>query len=526
MTVVCFELLSPAGPAVPSMPLLHHQRNRNGSPAPRSRVWLLSLLGLTDVLFLAVGLFAGQRIGAGAGSVALTLAGSLVMGGHLLALYLGGAYTSLPPRMRLRDFIDLGGRLLGAWGLLVGVASLGFPSILPSASILFICGLVGVVGALGSRALLHRLLAKPPSPSADASPPPVHLDDLVSRTSLQIDPAALRRTLSEQTVLVTGAGGSIGAELCTQLLRLNPARLVLVDVSEHNLYQLERRLRPSAEDDTLEFCLGDVRDQTVMNGLMAREQPDLVFHTAAYKHVPLLERHPAEAFRNNTMATVHLLRLCERHGVDQFVFVSTDKAVRPTSVLGATKQQAEWYVRTASAAMQSATVRFGNVFGSQGSVVPRFETALSAGSPLPVTHPDMERYFMTSGEACRLLLHTLLLDSHPTYILRMGDPIRIQWLAERLIERRYPDVNPASMIEYVGRRPGEKLSEDLVQDEETVHSTSHPSILGLDAPAPYRRETLDAHFQHLQDLCDPVHGSREQLRKRLLDTQPVAPSAL
>jgi FlaA1/EpsC-like NDP-sugar epimerase len=481
------------------------------------------------VLLLFVGLLAGQRIWAGAWSVPSTfewiLAHSPVMGVHLLALYLGGAYTSLPPRTRLRNFIDLGGHLLGAWGLLFGVSSLVAHPALPPSSLLFVGGLVGVGGALGSRALLHRLLA-PASPSADTSSPAVRLDDLVSRTPLQINSSALRSALSEQTVLVTGAGGSIGAELSAQLLALNPARLVLVDVSEHNLYQLERRLQSSGRDDPLEFCIADVRDETVMDGLMAREQPDLVFHTAAYKHVPLLERHPAEAFRNNTMATVHLLRLCEHHDVDQFVFVSTDKAVRPTSVLGATKQQAEWYVRTASNTLQSATVRFGNVFGSQGSVVPRFEAALAAGRPLPVTHPDMERYFMTSGEACRLLLHTLLLDTHPTYILRMGDPIRIQWLAERLIERWYPDVNPASMIKYVGRRPGEKLSEDLVQDEETVHSTSHPSILGLDAPAPYRRETLDAHFQHLQDLCDPVHGSREQLRKALLEAQPVAPSTL
>jgi FlaA1/EpsC-like NDP-sugar epimerase len=222
------------------------------------------------------------------------------------------------------------------------------------------------------------------------------------------------------------------------------------------------------------------------------------------------------------MATVHLLRLCERHDVGQFVFVSTDKAVNPSSVLGATKQRAEWYVRTAPASMRSTTVRFGNVFGSQGSVVPRFQEKLAAREPLPVTHPDMERYFMTSRDACALLLQTILLNTYPTYMLRMGEPVRIQWLAERLIERWYPDADPDALIEYVGQRPGEKLSEDLAQAEESVHPTSHPSILGLDAPVPHSRDALEAHFRHLQSLCDPVRGSRAQLRARLLDTQPSA----
>lgn len=381
-----------------------------------------------------------------------------------------------------------------------------------------------LVGLIGYRALLLLHFSETSCPPVDLSSPSsfptVRLDDLVPREPIDVDRSALRNLLSDQTVLVTGAGGSIGAELCAQLLTLNPFRLVLLDVSEHNLYQLETSLRSETYDGALEFCIGDVRDESVMDGLLAREQPDVVVHTAAYKHLPLMERHPAEAFRNNTMATVHLLRLCERHDVDQFVFVSTDKAVHPTSVLGATKQRAEWYVRTAPPSIQSTTVRFGNVFGSQGSVVPRFEKKLAAGDPLPVTHPDMERYFMTSGEACGLLLQTLLLDEFPTYFLRMGEPMQIQWLAERLVERRYPDVDPTAMIEYVGRRPGEKLSEDLVEDDESVHSTDHPSILGLDAPVPYSRDALEAHFKDLQELCNPSRGSREQLRTLLLNTHP------
>jgi FlaA1/EpsC-like NDP-sugar epimerase len=233
-----------------------------------------------------------------------------------------------------------------------------------------------------------------------------------------------------------------------------------------------------------------------------------------------MERHPAEAFRNNTQASVNLLTLCEEHDVDQFVFVSTDKAVNPASVLGATKQLAEWYVRTGAGATRCSTVRFGNVFGTQGSVVPRFEENLAEGRPLPITHPDMERYFMSPEEACGLILQTLLLDAHPTYIFRMGDPIRIQWLAERLIEHWYPHVDPETMIEYVGRRPGEKMSEDLVADGETAHPTDHPSIVGLNGSIPYSRAELDAHLQRLQSVSSPMRESREKLRKLLLNTHP------
>jgi FlaA1/EpsC-like NDP-sugar epimerase len=270
----------------------------------------------------------------------------------------------------------------------------------------------------------------------------------------------------------------------------------------------------------------DVRDSALMGDLFTRLQPDVVLHTAAYKHVPLMERHPAEAFRNNTEASVNLLTLCEQHEVDQFVFVSTDKAVNPSSVLGATKQLAEWYVRTGTGAPQCRTVRFGNVFGTQGSVVPRFEEKLADGEPLPITHPEMERYFMSSEEACGLILQTLLLNAHPTYIFRMGDPVSIQWLAERLINHWYPHVDPETMIEYVGRRPGEKMSEELVADDETVHPTDHPSIVGLEAPVPHPRPVLDAHLQRLQSVASPTYESREQLRTLLLKTQPDDQTAM
>ena len=489
---------------------------------------------LPDALMLYAGLFVGHRICFDTWLLPQPTEWSatiyIVLGVYGVMLVASGAYRRPPSQMDVSEFASMGLYLVGAWALSVTVTYIVHPSNLPPRTMMTVHGLVVLVGVLGSRAVLNQLFMSLAYTSDDNAVTPgsrcsVRLEDLVSRNPVDIDDSALRDFLSDRTVLVTGAGGSIGSELCDQLLRLNPFRLVLVDVSEHNLYQLERALRGRSYDGDLEFCIADVRDETVMNGLMRREQPDVVFHTAAYKHVPLMERHPAEAFRNNTMATVHLLRLCERHDVEEFVFVSTDKAVEPTSVLGATKQQAEWYVRTAPPSMNTTIVRFGNVFGSQGSVVPRFEEKLAAGEPVPITHPDMERYFMSAPEAARLLLQTLLLDAYSTYILKMGEPIRIEWLAERLIERRYPDVDPKSMIEYVGRRPGEKLSERLSDAEESIHSTSHPRILGLDGSIPHDRSELEGHFQHLQTLCDPDHGSQEHLRKVLLNAEATTASS-
>jgi FlaA1/EpsC-like NDP-sugar epimerase len=491
---------------------------------------LSPFLLLPDLLILYFGLLVGHKIRFGNWLLPhiteWSLAAFIILGVYVVALLSSGIYTMDPRDMHLDEFIDVGGRLVGAWVLSIAFTYVTNPANLPPRGMMASHGLVSLVGVLGLRAVLRRALEYASGPSTDGddallSRPNVQLSDLISRTPVPVDRPALRDFLSDRTVLVTGAGGSIGSELSAQLLDLNPFRLVLVDVSEHNLYQLERSLRSRSYDGDLEFCIADVRDETVTNGLMAREQPDVVLHTAAYKHVPLMERHPAEAFRNNTMATVHLLRLSEQHNVEQFTFVSTDKAVEPSSVLGATKQLAEWYVRTAPDTMQSTIVRFGNVFGSQGSVVPRFEEKLAAGDALPITHPDMERYFMTSGEACRLILQTLLFNTYPIHILKMGDPVRIQWLAEQLIERYYPHVDPESMIEFVGRRPGEKLSEQLTHDNETVHATTHPSILGLNAPIPYSRTELENHFRQLQALCDPAQVSREQLRQRLLKGTPT-----
>lgn len=492
------------------------------------RAQLPVLLVIPDAVILYGGLLLGYKIRLGEWlwphSTEWGVASLTAVAVYLIALVASGVYRMDPRTMHLDEVLRIGGWLVGAWGLSITLTYAMDPAAMPPRSVMAVLGLVALVGVLGLRAVLRRLLENGTDRSSEPATGPtsteLRLEDLVPRDPVSVDRPALRDFLSDRTVLVTGAGGSIGSELSRQLIDLHPFRLACVDVSEHNLYRLEMSLRAERYDGDLDFCIADVRDASIMDGLFRSLRPDVVIHTAAYKHVPLMERHPVEAFRNNTTATVSLLDLCEEHEVDEFMFVSTDKAVNPTSVLGATKQLAEWYVRTGEGPTRCTTVRFGNVFGTQGSVVPRFEEKLAAGEPLPVTHPEMERYFMSSEEACNLLLQTLLFDTYPTYLFQMGEPIRIQWLAERFVEHWYPHVDPSTKIEHVGRRPGEKLREELAHEEETVHATDHPSILGLSGPVPCSRSDLRAHLRRLQSVCDPTHESREQLRHLLLEEQP------
>jgi len=329
---------------------------------------------------------------------------------------------------------------------------------------------------------------------------------------------ALRDYLAHRTVLVTGAGGTIGTELSRQLCELRPAHLVLVDVSEHNLFELEHRLAPPGG---VTFRLANVQQAGAMDAIFSTHRPDVVLHAAAYKHVPLMERHPIAAFRNNTLTTTQLLQQSTSYGVEQFVLVSTDKAVAPISVLGATKQLAEWAVRHAAPHLSAKIVRFGNVFGSRGSVVPLFLQQLAEGGPVKITHPDMERYFMTAQEAGSLILQTLLLDTMPVYALKMGSPIRIQWLAEALVRRLAPEHDPSDLIVFTGRRPGEKLREQLQSSEETARPTTHPRVLGLEGPVPVDKQSFRAHLDRLCAFAQDQAAAA--LRTTLVEAESVTP---
>lgn len=435
---------------------------------------------------------------------------------YLMALTLSGLYQMHPRTMHLDAFLKVAGSLLGGWAASLTLVYLVTPESMPPRSITAAHCMFSMVGILGFRALVRYLLerkASPARPVSPASAPPIPYDVLLGREPIEIDRVALRNYLSGRTVLVTGAGGSVGSELVRQLIQLRPFRLVMVDVSEYNLFQLENTLRGLSYEGDLQFRIADVRDEPMMRSLFSSLRPDIVFHAAAYKHVPLMERHPIEAFRNNTMTTVALMRLCETYQTEQFVFISTDKAVEPTSVLGATKRLAEWYVRTVHAPMVCKTVRFGNVLGSQGSVVPLFAEQIARGGPVTVTHPDMDRYFMTAQEAACLILQVLLIDEAPVYALQMGKPIRIVELAERMIAHFNPDPRRPIDIVFTGIRPGEKMHERLVADDETPVATPHPRIIGLQVAPPFSRAELDAVFVYLQKLCEDNRS--EELRKAL-----------
>lgn len=343
------------------------------------------------------------------------------------------------------------------------------------------------------------------------------LGDFVERPDVTVQTDKLKRLFRTRTVLLTGAGGSIGSELSRQLADIGPKHLVLADMSEQNLYQLEQDLARTHNDAPITCSLTDLRNQVPTERLFYRFKPDIVIHAAAYKHVPMMERHPAVAFENNTLTTQRLVDLSERNEIERFVFVSTDKAVQPTSVLGATKQFGEWYVRSGTAPTRRSVVRFGNVFGTKGSVVPHFERCLQRGEPLCITHPEMERYFMSVKGACALILETLLLEGYPTFLLQMGAPIRIEWLARQIIKKFLPDSDPADWIRYTGRRPGEKLHERLTTTGEELRAVDHPNIVGVDGSPTWSRSELNQMFDRVYaGLQDPT-APEDKLRHAVLE---------
>ena len=312
------------------------------------------------------------------------------------------------------------------------------------------------------------------------APRRIELEDLLGRAAVQLDVAGLSAMVSGQTVLVTGAGGSIGSELCRQIARLGAARLVCVDNSDFAIYQLEQELQRAHPQLRGAYYTANVREGDRLDAIAAREQPSVVFHAAAYKHVPLMEQlNEVEALRTNVLGTLHAARMAGICGVRRFVMVSTDKAVNPTNVMGASKRLAELVVQGVSVAYPATeyvSVRFGNVLGSSGSVVPLFTAQIARGGPVTVTHPDIVRYFMTIPEAAQLVLQAGLMGrSGQIFVLDMGEPVRIAELA-RLLIRLSGRTEQEIPITFTGLRPGEKLYEELLADDETTLPTPHPKL--------------------------------------------------
>jgi FlaA1/EpsC-like NDP-sugar epimerase len=307
----------------------------------------------------------------------------------------------------------------------------------------------------------------------------VELEDLLRREPVQLDTTQIAKYLMNKRVLVTGAGGSIGSELCRQIARMSPATLYLLGKGENSIYEIDRELGEKYPNLAIEPIIADVRDRERIHAIFERARPQVIFHAAAHKHVPLMEREPEEAIRNNVFGTQVVAEAADRHNAEIFIMISTDKAVNPTSVMGATKRVAEMIVQNLSSVSSTkfAAVRFGNVLGSRGSVVPLFKRQIAAGGPVTITHPEMRRYFMTIPEATQLVLQAgTMAKGGEVFVLDMGEPIRILDMACDLVELSglvpYKDI----AIEFTGIRPGEKLFEELLTTEEGTASTKHAKI--------------------------------------------------
>ena len=308
----------------------------------------------------------------------------------------------------------------------------------------------------------------------------VQIEDLLGRDPVRLDADAIRGRLHGRTVFVTGGGGSIGSELCRQIAAMEPDRLIVVDQSEYNLYSIEQELQQSWPGLNLSCELGDICDITGLEQIFSNYNPDVIFHAAAYKHVPMLETKVREAVKNNVMGTWNIVQLADKYACSEFVMVSTDKAVNPGNIMGATKRVAEIICQTMDRRSDTRfiTVRFGNVLGSAGSVVPLFREQIRRGGPVTVTDENITRYFMTIPEACRLILQTLVMgEGGEIFVLDMGEPVRILYLAEQMIRLSGRKPGEDVEIRVTGLRPGEKLHEELFHNDEDLTDTGHSKVM-------------------------------------------------
>ncbi len=344
----------------------------------------------------------------------------------------------------------------------------------------------------------------------------VTLDDLLGREPVQIDYAACSETVRDKVVLVTGAAGSIGSELCRQVLAFEPRQLHMVDNNESGLYEFELELAGISPQTAIHLWVANVVEQERVDEIVRTVRPDLIYHAAALKHVPLMEEHPGEAFRANVLGTLNVARAAKTYGVERFVLISTDKAVRPSSIMGATKRIAELLVLALARESELTTysaVRFGNVMGSRGSVVPKFMRQIELGGPVTVMHPEMMRYFISIPEAVSLVIQAGSFGGEGNiYMLDMGEEINILELAERMIRLR--GLRPGRDIEVVftGPRPGEKLREELVADFELMEATEHPKVNRLSASVEVTEGEV---FRLIEEIRASMWDDPEELRRRL-----------
>ena len=348
----------------------------------------------------------------------------------------------------------------------------------------------------------------------------VDVTDLLSRDEVVLNTRQVNGYISGKTVLVTGGGGSIGSELVRQLCVAAPKRIVVFDIYENTAYELQKEIEQKYDDVEIDVEIGSVRDYARLVSVFYKYRPNVVFHAAAHKHVPLMESCPREAVLNNVFGTMNVARASDLHGVERFIFISTDKAVNPTSVMGATKKFGEMIIQSFSETSETvfAAVRFGNVLGSHGSVIPLFKKQIAEGGPVTVTHPDMTRYFMTIPEASRLVIQAGgMAKGGEIFILDMGEPVKIVDLARNLIRLSglRPDVD--IKIEYTGLRPGEKLEEELwTQSEETQATSVKDIMISNDEPLSQREVE-----RRMQALAESLDGGSRRIKECLAEQIPT-----
>jgi FlaA1/EpsC-like NDP-sugar epimerase len=348
----------------------------------------------------------------------------------------------------------------------------------------------------------------------------VQIEELLERDAIQLDIVIIKEQLTNKTILVTGAAGSIGSEIVRQVIKFNPKKIILLDQAESPLYEMEMELHDKYKQQQYEIVMGDIRNKDRMENVFKTFTPSIVFHAAAYKHVPMMENNPSESIFTNVLGSKNLADLSVQYKVEKFVMVSTDKAVNPTNVMGASKRIAEIYTQSLNknSTTKFITTRFGNVLGSNGSVIPRFRQQIETGGPITITHPDITRFFMTIPEACQLVLEAGAMGKGgEIFIFDMGESVKIVDLAKKMIKLSGLILDKDISIIYTGLRPGEKLYEELLANEENTIPTHHKQIL-IAKVKEYDFETTSSSINELINLFDQQNN--KSIVKKMKDLVP------
>lgn len=351
----------------------------------------------------------------------------------------------------------------------------------------------------------------------------VEIEDILGRDPIKLDNSNIESLIKGHTVLVTGGGGSIGSELCRQIMKYCPKKLVILDIYENSLYDIELELKANCVANQIDAVIASIRDKERLREIFEKYHPDLVFHAAAHKHVPLMENNPLEAIKNNVLGTYHVINICDEYEVKKFILISTDKAVNPTNIMGATKRMCEMMVQAKNKVSKTeyVAVRFGNVLGSNGSVVPLFKKQIAKGGPVTVTHKDVTRFFMTIPEAVELVLQAMTYaKGGEIFVLDMGELVKIYDLAESLIKLSGLIPGKDIKIEVTGLRPGEKLYEEILMNEEGLEKTSHDKIF-VAAPMTITMQEIEEKLRKLDGLLEKEKVGMQEIKNIVQEVVPT-----